>query len=152
MLFRSFSFLFFCVVLCSVSSGLSAAAIITSPLDDRQYLAHQLSNGMQVLLISDPSTDKAAAALDVTRGSGNDPRAREGLAHFVEHMLFLGTKRYPEAGEYQAFIQKHGGSDNAYTMPDHTNYYFDVQAPHLYDALDRFSQFFVAPLFNAEFV
>lgn len=152
MLFRCSSFLFFCVMLCSVSSGLSAADIITSPLDDRQYLAHQLSNGMQVLLISDPSADKAAAALDINRGSGNDPRDREGLAHFVEHMLFLGTKGYPEAGEYQAFIQKHGGSDNAYTTPDHTNYYFDVQASHLYDALDRFSQFFVAPLFNAEFI
>jgi secreted Zn-dependent insulinase-like peptidase len=107
---------------------------------------------MQVLLISDPTTDKAAAALDISIGSGNDPNDRQGLAHFVEHMLFLGTKRYPEAGEYQAFIQKHGGSNNAYTMPGHTNYYFDVQAPYLYDALARFSQFFVAPLFNAEFV
>ena len=68
MLFRYFSLLFFCVVLCSVSSGLSAAGIITSPLDDRQYLAHQLSNGIQVLLISDPSTDKAAASLDINRG------------------------------------------------------------------------------------
>lgn len=130
----------------------AVAEIITSPSDDRGYLVHQLENGLKVLLISDPHTDKAAAALDVRVGSGSDPEDRPGLAHLLEHMLFLGTERHPEAGEYQAFIQQHGGSDNAYTMPDHTNYYFDIQPQYLRSALERFSQFFVAPLFNPKFV
>ena len=133
-------------------AGPVVANVITSPSDDRSYVAYQLENGLQVLLISDPHTDKAAAALDVRVGSGSDPKERLGLAHLLEHMLFLGTEQYPEAGEYQAFIQQHGGSDNAYTMPDHTNYYFDIQPQYLRDALERFSQFFVAPLFNPSFV
>lgn len=140
------------MVLIVVISDAASAEIISSPSDDRKYAAQELSNGLKVLLISDPNTDKSAAALDVRVGSGDDPENRDGLAHFLEHMLFLGTERYPEAGEYQAFIQQYGGSDNAYTMPDHTNYYFDIQTAYLYEALDRFSQFFVAPLFNAEFV
>ena len=107
-------------------SDLAIAEVISSPSDDRQYGARELSNGLKVLLISDLNTDKSADALDVRVGSGDDPENRDGLAHFLEHMLFLGTERYPEAGEYQAFIQQHGGSDNAYTMPDHTNYYFDI--------------------------
>ena len=133
-------------------AGQAVADIITSPSDDRDYLAHRLKNGLRVLLISDPHTDKAAAALDVRVGSGSDPEERPGLAHLLEHMLFLGTERYPEAGEYQAFIQLHGGSDNAYTMPDHTNYYFDIESQYLRGALERFSQFFVAALFNPRFI
>ena len=128
----------------------AVADIITSPSDDRGYLAHRLKNGLQVLLISDPRTDKAAAALDVRVGSGSDPEDRSGLAHLLEHMLFLGTELYPEAREYQAFIQQHGGSDNAYTMPDHTNYYFDIQSQYLRGALERFSQFFCRPAFQPQ--
>ena len=120
--------------------------------DNREVRYTRLDNEMQVVLISDPSADKAAASLDVRVGSRQDPRDRQGLAHFLEHMLFLGTDKYPDAGEYQAFISSRGGSHNAYTSFEHTNYFFDVGADHLEAALDRFSRFFVAPLFNEEFV
>ena len=123
-----------------------------SPNDDRSYGYFRLANGLQVLLISDPDTDKAAAALDVHVGSGDDPDDRQGLAHFLEHMLFLGTEKYPEAGEYQGFINTHGGSNNAYTDFDHTNYFFDVDKDSLEPVLDRFAQFFVAPLFSEQYV
>jgi secreted Zn-dependent insulinase-like peptidase len=126
--------------------------IIKSPNDARNYAALTLPNQLQVLLISDPDTDKAAAALDVAVGSADDPAEFQGLAHFLEHMLFLGTERYPEANAYQKFISEHGGSHNAFTAPDNTNYFFDIQAAHLAGALDRFAQQFVAPLFNAEYV
>jgi secreted Zn-dependent insulinase-like peptidase len=67
-------------------------------------------------------------------------------------MLFLGTDRYPEAGEYQQFIATHGGGHNAFTAFEDTNYFFDVDSRYLDEALDRFSRFFVAPLFSAEYV
>jgi secreted Zn-dependent insulinase-like peptidase len=130
----------------------SDTAIIQPDTDQRAMRHLTLDNGLQVLLISDPTADKAAAALDVNVGSRQDPPGREGLAHFLEHMLFLGTERYPDAGEYQRFISAHGGSHNAYTAFEHTNYFFDIHHAHLEGALDRFSQFFVAPLFTAEFV
>lgn len=142
---------FFCLLL---GSALATAARnpMQSPNDANQYRYLELENGLQVLLISDDTADKAAASLNVAVGSGDDPAGREGLSHFLEHMLFLGTEKYPEPGEYQQFIASHGGSHNAFTAFQDTNYFFDVQAEFLEQALDRFAQQFAAPLFTAEFV
>ena len=90
-----------------------------------------------------------------------------GLAHFCEHMLFLGTKKFPKEDEYSAFLSTHGGASNAYTDSEvhayirstytpftarlqDTVYYFDVNAEHLDGALDRFAQFFISPLFTEQ--
>lgn len=128
------------------------AAPTTSDIDTRSYQVVKLANGLQVLLISDPETDKAAAALDVSVGAGDDPANRAGLAHFLEHMLFLGTKKYPKPDEYQQFISSHGGSHNAYTSLENTNYFFEIDPKQLAQALDRFAQFFIAPSFDAQYV
>ena len=128
------------VVLLAACSTLpaSSTAIIKSPNDHREYRAVTLPNGLIAVLVSDPSTDKSAAALAVYRGSYDDPEGRAGLAHFLEHMLFLGTTKYPGVDEYQNFITTHGGTFNAYTSSDHTNYFFDIQTPFLEGGLDRF--------------
>ncbi len=128
------------------------AEIQKSPSDKREYRAITLANGLRVMLVSDASADRAAAALDVHVGSGNDPQDRQGLAHYLEHMLFLGTKKYPESGEYQQYITEHGGSNNAYTVLNHTNYFFNITPDYFEGAMDRFAQFFIAPLFNEEYV
>lgn len=127
-------------------------APIKSPADNNQYRYLNLENDLKVLLISDPDADKAAASLNIAVGSGNDPAGREGMAHFLEHMLFLGTEKYPDPGEYQQFIRSHGGSHNAFTAFQDTNYFFDIQASYLEPALDRFAQQFAAPLFTPELV
>jgi len=134
------------------SSTFSDLEITKSPNDQRKYHSLVLNNKLEVLLISDPSSDKSAAALDVNIGSSDDPISFQGLAHFLEHMLFLGTTKYPDADEYQKFISNHGGSHNAYTSLENTNYFFDVQSDNLEGALDRFSQQFTNPLFNNEYV
>ncbi|KAG7298348.1 hypothetical protein JYU34_017950 [Plutella xylostella] len=122
--------------------------IVKSQEDKREYRGLELSNRLKVLLISDPKTDKSAAAMDVNIGYLSDPEELPGLAHFCEHMLFLGTKKYPEENEYNKFLSEHGGSSNASTSSDHTTYYFDVMPDHLPMALDIFAQFFIAPLFT----
>ncbi|XP_069812626.1 insulin-degrading enzyme isoform X2 [Dendropsophus ebraccatus] len=122
--------------------------IIKSPEDKREYRGVELVNGIKAMLISDPTTDKSSAALDVYIGSLSDPDNISGLAHFCEHMLFLGTKKYPKENEYSQFLSEHAGSSNAFTSGEHTNYYFDVSHEHLEGALDRFSQFFLGPLFD----
>ena len=121
-----------------------------SPHDDRDYRAMTLDNGLSVLLVRDPEADQAAASLNVGVGSAQDPDDLAGLAHFLEHMLFLGTDDYPESDAYQAYLSRHGGSHNAFTAPHDTNYFFDIEPDALAGALDRFSRFFVAPLFNAD--
>lgn len=135
----------------SASEG-GEVAVLRSPNDERQYRYFQLENKMKVLLISDAKAEKSAASLNVHVGSFQNPVEREGLAHFLEHMLFLGTEKYPEAGEYQAYISEHGGQHNAYTSLEQTNYFFDVDSAYLVDTLDRFAQFFVAPRFDAKYV
>ncbi len=126
--------------------------IIKSPNDDREYRYIELPNRLKVVLIADTESDKSAAALTVFRGSNHDPVKHAGLAHFLEHMLFIGTGKYPEVDGYQQFLAAHGGSSNAYTAPDHTNYFFDVAPEQYPEALDRFAQFFIAPLLSAEYV
>lgn len=120
--------------------------------DDRQYQYYELPNKLKVLLVSDSTTDKSGAALDVYVGSNADPRDRQGLAHFLEHMLFLGTKDFPDVEEYQSYVSTHGGSHNAYTSGLHTNYFFEVSQDKLNGALDRFAPFFINPLFNETYV
>lgn len=133
-------------------AGYSPLAIFKSENDKRNYRYLILDNQLRVLLISDPVTEKAAAALDVQVGANQNPADRTGLAHFLEHMLFLGTEKYPQAGEYQEFISQNGGRFNAFTAAENTNYFFEIDKDQLAPALDRFAQFFVAPLFTPEYV
>ena len=119
-----------------------------SAMDRRTYQVLSLKNQLRVLLISDPNTSISAAAMDVAVGSFSNPPEVLGLAHFCEHMLFLGTQKYPEEDAYSNFLSTHGGYDNAFTSTQETNYYFSVQADYLEQALDRFAQFFIAPLLS----
>lgn len=122
--------------------------IKTSTFSERKVLKIKLDNGLQAILISDPKTDQSAATLAVEAGSWQDPDQYPGIAHFLEHMLFMGTKKYPKESEYQNFITEHGGYSNAFTANDFTAYMFSVDNPSFPEALDRFASFFKEPLFN----
>uniref|UniRef100_A0AAX7TMD8 Nardilysin convertase n=1 Tax=Astatotilapia calliptera TaxID=8154 RepID=A0AAX7TMD8_ASTCA len=92
------------------------------------------------------SEKQAAAALCIGVGSFSDPDELPGLAHFLEHMVFMGSEKYPAENGFDAFLKKHGGSDNASTDCERTIFQFDVQRKHFRDALDRWAQFFICPL------
>jgi Insulinase (Peptidase family M16) len=79
--------------------------------DDPSTQPHPLS--MDVLLISDPETDKSSAAMDIYIGQLCD--TVPGIAHFCEHMLFIGTSKYPTENAYDQYLSTHGGSSNAFT-------------------------------------
>ncbi|CAM9753658.1 unnamed protein product, partial [Ectocarpus sp. 13 AM-2016] len=81
--------------------------------DTRQYRYLVLPNGLEVVLVSDPYTEQAAASMFIRAGHMQDPPELAGMAHFHEHMLFLGTEKYPEEGEFENFLTQHGGSSNA---------------------------------------
>ncbi len=107
-----------------------------------------LKNGLKVYLISDPNAEKSGAALTVLAGSWQDPKEYPGTAHFLEHMLFQGTKAYPEPNGYFRFIYDHGGLANAFTLSDRTAYLFSIDTLEFSEAFDRFSHFFIDPLFD----
>ncbi len=126
--------------------------VVVSPNDSRQYQTLTLDNGIEVLLVSDPAVEKSAAALSVGVGLLFDPMAYQGMAHYLEHMLFLGTQKYPESDGYMAFIQENGGANNAYTWLDITNYMFEVKNSAYDSAIDRFAHFFKTPLLDPEYI
>jgi secreted Zn-dependent insulinase-like peptidase len=94
--------------------------------DKRETKTFSLTNGLDILLISDPDVHRSAAALSVGVGHLSDPIEKQGLAHYLEHMLFLGTKKYPDVGSFKKFLDEHSGASNAYTGGDITNYFFQV--------------------------
>ncbi|KAJ8592510.1 insulin-degrading enzyme [Rhizopogon salebrosus TDB-379] len=122
-------------------------SIEKSQLDDRDYRLIKLENGLLAMLVHDAKADIAAASLDVAVGHLSDPDDIPGLAHFCEHLLFMGTEQFPKENEYSEYLSKNNGSSNAYTAPANTNYFFRVATSALPGALSRFSAFFHSPLF-----
>lgn len=109
----------------------------------------QLSNGLTATLVSDPNVTRAGAAVNIGAGSFDEPSTLPGLAHLLEHMLFLGSVKYPTPSEYENYVSGHSGSWNGYTDDEHTMYYFDIDPPYLAGALDRLASVFVKPLLNS---
>ena len=121
--------------------------ILSPTLAERQTAKLRLSNGLEAFLISDPGLQQSAAAIAVQAGSWNDPVEYPGMAHFLEHMLFMGNETYPQEFEYMQYITENGGKVNAYTASDRTVYMFSVNNDRFEGALSRFSHFFIDPLF-----
>lgn len=146
----------------------SRSPLLNKPKTDlKLYEFVALDSGLQIILVStevlqkakndkvqtsnkDDSTSKctAAAALTVQVGSFSDPIECEGLAHFLEHMVFMGSEKYPQENAYDAFITNHGGSCNAFTEWEHTTYQFDINSDHFSEGLDIFAHCFIDPLLS----
>lgn len=133
-----------CSQLCCASSVCSN--------DDRSYRFVTLPNGMKALLIHDKSTDMAAASVNVAVGSFQDDPRLWGIAHALEHFLFMGSKKYPGENEYSEYLASNSGSSNAYTASENTCYQLEVAPEALKGALERFAGFFTGPLFAEESV
>mmetsp|Transcript_30638 Transcript_30638/g.59768 ORF Transcript_30638/g.59768 Transcript_30638/m.59768 type:complete len:1142 (+) Transcript_30638:56-3481(+) len=124
--------------------------ILKSIRDVRDYRYIKLDNGLEAVLIHQPMTPKAAVSMNIGSGSWHDPSNIPGLSHFLEHMLFLGNKKYPVENNFQKWLDSHGGNANAYTGTENTNFYFECQSTSLLEGLERWSQFFVSPLFSVD--
>ncbi len=79
-------------------------------------------------------------------GSLQDPDQSLGLAHFLEHMLFMGSKKFPVHNEYSSFINQNSGMDNAYTSDVETNYFFEISNKVFVEAVERITNFFTGAL------
>ena len=99
--------------------------------------------------MQDKDSTKAAASMAVNAGHFDDPADRQGLAHFLEHMLFLGTDQFPDSGSFNNFVSQAGGNTNAWTGTEHSCYFFDINNQEFEHALLQFSRFFIAPLLSA---
>ena len=119
-----------------------------SEQDPRQYQAITLNNGMTVLLVSDTQAPKSLAALTLPIGSLDDPAQQPGLAHYLEHMVLMGSTRYPQPDSLADFLKKHGGGHNASTASYRTAYYLEVENDALEPAVDRLADAIAEPLLD----
>ncbi|KAG5319392.1 NRDC protein, partial [Pseudoatta argentina] len=148
-----------------------------SEYDKAEYRVIKLQNGLTALLISDlegayydgmsyknygkdsssakrveKDVWKAFCGLCVGVGSFGDPPELPGLAHFLQRVVFKGSKKYPKENDFNEFISLHGGTTNGATDCEHTRFYFDISEKHLFAALDRFVQFFIEPLMKKDVI
>ncbi|ELO4692174.1 TPA: pitrilysin [Citrobacter koseri] len=128
-----------------------AETIRKSEKDTRQYQAIRLDNDMVVLLVSDPQAVKSLSALVVPVGSLEDPDEHQGLAHYLEHMSLMGSKKYPQPDSLAEYLKMHGGSHNASTAPYRTAFYLEVENDALSGAVDRLADAIAAPLLDKKY-
>ena len=119
--------------------------------DGNKYHVHILPNGLQILFIQNKKSNISGAHMYVDVGSFENPIHLPGLAHFLEHMLFMGSDLYPGESYFQSEIANNGGMTNAFTSNDSTQYYFSVNNNFL-KILKIFSRFFIRPLFDVGWV
>ncbi|MHC8317426.1 pyrroloquinoline quinone biosynthesis protein PqqF [Pseudomonas sp. LB3P31] len=104
-----------------------------------------LANGLRVTLRHAPHLKRCAAVLRVAAGSHDVPLAWPGLAHFLEHLLFLGTGRFPADQGLMAYVQGHGGQVNARTNERTTDFFIEL-APQVFSGgLERLSDMLALP-------
>ncbi|KAJ1877374.1 metalloprotease [Coemansia sp. RSA 486] len=120
--------------------------------DPHQYRLVRLPNNLVALCVHAPDTKQSTAALSVNVGNFDCPPELPGLAHLLEHMLFLGSKKYPGESEYLDYISGNSGRRNAGTTNNATTFFFTVANDAMEGALDRFSRFFIDPLVKPDCV
>jgi insulysin len=118
--------------------------------DKREGYTYVLPNKLRVFIINDKDAETACVAMLVKIGYFQD--SVSGMAHFLEHMLFNGTTKYPDENAFSSYISKHNGYQNAYTTHDHTCYFFTVSQDGLNEGLEMFGEFFISPLLNKDCV
>jgi protease III len=122
-----------------------------SERDKRQYEVVELSNKMRVLLVSDPNAVKSLASLALPVGSLQDPKEQQGLAHYAEHMVLMGSKNYPEPASFSQFLSRHSGSYNASTAAHRTAFYFEVENSAFNKAVDYLADAIAEPNLDPKF-
>lgn len=117
-----------------------------SPNDKAIYQGIKLDNGMTVLLISDEKANKSLMSAIIPIGSMDDPVSQQGLAHYLEHMILMGSKNYPETNSLDTFLNKNGGMNNASTASHRTAYYLQVNNEAFTEAVTRMADTLAFPL------
>lgn len=116
-------------------------------LDENIYKTIELQNGVKIFYICDKQITHSKVILTVNAGSYNNPKDK-GIAHLLEHTLFLGNEQYREP--FVELIKKYNIIYNATTDLHTTSYYFETMSNIFEKILEIFVYFFINPLFNRE--
>ena len=111
------------------------------------YEVHTLKNGFRIILAESPGAESATVMMMSGTGSRYESEQENGMAHFLEHMVFKGTKHRKNAKVIAEELDRVGGQFNAFTAKDHTAYYAKVDKRHVDTALAVVSDIFLNPTF-----
>lgn len=100
-----------------------------------QVESYKLANGLQIVVAPDHRAPVVTHMVWYRNGSGDDPAGKSGIAHFLEHLMFKGTAKWP-AGEFSKIVASYGGQENAFTSYDYTAYFQRVPKEHLRAMMD----------------
>ena len=109
-----------------------------------------LPNGLRVMLCHTPEANESFVSMAVRAGHFYDPNDCQGLAHLLEHMLFMGSRHLPKPNAINGFIEQHGGSINAWTGTEYANYHFNCSSDAIAQTLPAFADMLRQPLFEEE--
>jgi zinc protease len=126
------------ISVCPAAKADDPAKIVIPPAALKMYDAleeHQLSNGLRVFLLPIPGSPVVTTMTVYKVGSSDEDKTFTGLSHYLEHLMFKGTAKLMP-GDIDRMTQRSGGSNNAYTTEDMTNYHFDFAADRWETALD----------------
>ncbi len=131
-----------------LSNSINTNIIKKSENDYRDYEWFELDNKLKVIIITDKLSNMCGALLNVNVGSIHD--TIPGMAHFLEHMVFMGSEKYPNESNFMDTVAKNGGVTNAMTADTDTTYYFGIGSQKYLSVLDMFSWFFIKPLLRQD--
>ncbi|WP_188636985.1 insulinase family protein [Halopseudomonas pertucinogena] len=123
-----------------------------TPDDGRDYQLLRSPGGLLCLLVREPHADAAGCVFQFGVGSHDEPSEWPGLAHLLEHMLFMGSADHPQPGSFPQLVSQWSGRFNASTAPERTRYHFSVNPAGLEPCLAQLTDMLVAPLFAADAV
>ena len=118
--------------------------------ENRKFTTFKLKNNIPVVYVKDENLEKPGFYFSVSTGYFSDPKTTPGLAHFLEHLIFMGSKKYPKENHFNDVLAKYQGSTNAYTDTDKTVYYFNSLSSGFENILDIFYNLIKNPLLSKE--
>ncbi|OGY18111.1 MAG: hypothetical protein A2900_05595 [Candidatus Chisholmbacteria bacterium RIFCSPLOWO2_01_FULL_50_28] len=112
---------------------------------DERYRKFIFPSGLTLLTVPMPGVESVTILVMVRTGSRDEPSELSGISHFLEHMVFKGTAKYPSALALTSAIDSVGGEFNAFTSKEFTGFYVKVASAHLDKGIDVLSQMLTAP-------
>ncbi len=116
-----------CLVIIAVTAIISSRGAVASIYGAETFT---LDNGMQVVVIPNHRSPIVSHMVWYRVGSADEPPGKSGIAHFLEHLMFKGTPRFPE-GAMTDIVARNGGQQNAFTSTDYTGYYQNIAVDRL---------------------
>lgn len=124
--------------------------VYSSINDKLKYRTIALDNKMKIFLIQDDDSNISSANMLVNVGHMHNPESMPGMAHYLEHMLFMGSDIYPGGNFFQNKVAENSGFTNAFTTNNNTQYFFSSCSSSFIELLHIFSRFFINPAFKTD--